>query len=214
MDPIHQFQIVNLFPLGKIGNSEIAFTNSAAVHADRGRRPHWFLVGGTAGGSAGAHAPAIGRGAVLRIRRQHAALDRRPRGHAVLPLRVHAVHVRAAAEHDRAHPLRLHGHQPHHHHRGAGDDGVPDRAGLRADAARPALLQPVRAEGRADLHPAADRLHRGPVVHLAPDLAQRASVRQHAGRPHHAEGVRRLHHPAGRRARRASAGPAACCRSR
>jgi F-type H+-transporting ATPase subunit a len=29
MDPIHQFQIINLFPLGKFGNAEIAFTNSA-----------------------------------------------------------------------------------------------------------------------------------------------------------------------------------------
>ncbi len=29
-DPIHQFQIVNLFPVGKIGHTEIAFTNSAA----------------------------------------------------------------------------------------------------------------------------------------------------------------------------------------
>ena len=51
-----------------------------------------------------------------------------------------------------------------------------------------------------DLHPAADRVHRGAVVPVAPDLAQRASVRQHAGRPYHAEGVRELRHPA-RRAR-------------
>src|SRR5450759_235980 len=29
-DPIEQFQIVNLFPIAKIGNTEIAFTNSAA----------------------------------------------------------------------------------------------------------------------------------------------------------------------------------------
>ena len=29
-DPIHQFQIVNLFTVAKIGNTEIAFTNSAA----------------------------------------------------------------------------------------------------------------------------------------------------------------------------------------
>lgn len=29
-DPIQQFQIVNLFPVAKIGNTEIAFTNSAA----------------------------------------------------------------------------------------------------------------------------------------------------------------------------------------
>ena len=30
MDPIHQFQILNLFTIAKIGNTEIAFTNSAA----------------------------------------------------------------------------------------------------------------------------------------------------------------------------------------
>ena len=35
--------------------------------------------------------------------------------------------------------------------------GVPHRADLRLLAERAALLQPVRAEGRADLHPAADR---------------------------------------------------------
>ncbi len=50
MDPIHQFQIINLFSFGKFGNAEIAFTNSAlfmliAVVALTG-----FLVIGTAGG--------------------------------------------------------------------------------------------------------------------------------------------------------------------
>jgi len=30
VDPIHQFKIVDLFPVAKIGNTEIAFTNSAA----------------------------------------------------------------------------------------------------------------------------------------------------------------------------------------
>ena len=78
VDPIHQFQIVNLFPIGKIGNTEIAFTNSAAVHAGRGGRPDrcsWSI--GTAERSAGAVAPAIGRRALLRIRRHHGALDRR-----------------------------------------------------------------------------------------------------------------------------------------
>lgn len=29
MDPIHQFQIINLFPIAKIGHTELAFTNSA-----------------------------------------------------------------------------------------------------------------------------------------------------------------------------------------
>ena len=30
VDPIHQFKIIDLFPVAKIGNTEIAFTNSAA----------------------------------------------------------------------------------------------------------------------------------------------------------------------------------------
>jgi hypothetical protein len=30
IDPIHQFEIRELFPIVKIGNTEIAFTNSAA----------------------------------------------------------------------------------------------------------------------------------------------------------------------------------------
>ena len=29
MDPIHQFEIINLFPIARIGGTEIAFTNSA-----------------------------------------------------------------------------------------------------------------------------------------------------------------------------------------
>ena len=75
------------------------------------------------------------------------------------------------------------------------------------------LLPPVRAAGHPDLHPAADRVHRGAVVPVAADLAQRASVRQHAGRPHHAEGVRELHHAA-RRASAFSASSARPCRWR
>ncbi len=52
MDPIHQFQIVNLFPLGKLGNAEIAFTNSAAFMALAVVLLTGFLVIGTAGGRA------------------------------------------------------------------------------------------------------------------------------------------------------------------
>ena len=139
---------------------------------------------------------------VLRIRRHDRAQHRRLRRHEVLPVRVLDLHVRADAEHDRPDPLLLHGHQPHHRHRCAGAHGVLYRADLRPVPARLALLQPVRAEGRADLHPAADRRDRDPLVRVAADLAQRASVRQHAGGPHHAAGLRRLHHPARRRPRR------------
>ncbi|MGH6682443.1 MAG: F0F1 ATP synthase subunit A, partial [Pseudolabrys sp.] len=50
MDPIHQFKIVNLFSLGKIGSTEIAFTNSAAFMLIAVTLLTAFLVGGTANG--------------------------------------------------------------------------------------------------------------------------------------------------------------------
>jgi F-type H+-transporting ATPase subunit a len=52
MDPIHQFQIVNLFAIGKLGKAEIAFTNSAACMLLAVFLLTAFLVGGTAGGRA------------------------------------------------------------------------------------------------------------------------------------------------------------------
>ena len=50
MDPIHQFQIVNLFSLGHWGGTEIAFTNSALFMLIAVLGLTLFLVGGTAGG--------------------------------------------------------------------------------------------------------------------------------------------------------------------
>ncbi len=52
MDPIHQFHIVNLFALGKLGNAEVAFTNSAAFMLLAVLLLTGFLVLGTAGGRA------------------------------------------------------------------------------------------------------------------------------------------------------------------
>ena len=49
MDPIHQFTIVNLFPIGKIGNAEIFFTNSALFMVAAVILLTGFLVIGTAG---------------------------------------------------------------------------------------------------------------------------------------------------------------------
>jgi len=48
LDPIHQFHIVSLFPIGKVGNSEIAFTNSAAYMLLAVIALTAFLVIGTA----------------------------------------------------------------------------------------------------------------------------------------------------------------------
>jgi F-type H+-transporting ATPase subunit a len=47
-DPIHQFQIVNLFPIAKVGNTDIAFTNSAAFMVVAAAGLTVFLVGATA----------------------------------------------------------------------------------------------------------------------------------------------------------------------
>lgn len=52
MDPIHQFQIVNLFSFGTLGNAEIAFTNSALFMLIAVVGLTLFLVLGTAGGRA------------------------------------------------------------------------------------------------------------------------------------------------------------------
>ncbi len=52
MDPIHQFQIINLFPLGQFGGAEIFFTNSAAFMVLAVILLTGFLVIGTAGGKA------------------------------------------------------------------------------------------------------------------------------------------------------------------
>jgi F-type H+-transporting ATPase subunit a len=48
VDPIHQFEIRDLFPIAKIGNTEIAFTNSAAYMFVAVALITVFLVGGTA----------------------------------------------------------------------------------------------------------------------------------------------------------------------
>ncbi|HEX5211907.1 MAG TPA: F0F1 ATP synthase subunit A [Pseudolabrys sp.] len=52
MDPIEQFKIVNLFPVGTLGHTEIAFTNSAAFMLGAVVLLTLFLVVGSAGGKA------------------------------------------------------------------------------------------------------------------------------------------------------------------
>ena len=49
VDPIHQFQIVDLFPVAKLGNTEIVFTNSAAFMFLAVAGLTAFLVAATAG---------------------------------------------------------------------------------------------------------------------------------------------------------------------
>ena len=212
MDPIHQFEIKNFFPIARIGGIEIAFTNSAlfmliALLADPPPDDRRHRLARPGAGPA-----AVGRRNVLRVRRNDAAKHRRHGGHEVLPAGVLAVHVHPGAERDRHHSLHLHGHQPHHHHGLARAARLLHRGHLRLLEERAALLQAVRAERNSDLHPAAGDLHRGAVVPVAAGLPQRATVRQHAGRSHHAQGVRRLRRPCSA-ASASSAGSAPCCRS-
>ena len=48
-DPIHQFEIHNLFSLGKIGGQEIAFTNSSAYMFGAVAIVSVLMIGGSAG---------------------------------------------------------------------------------------------------------------------------------------------------------------------
>ena len=50
MDPIHQFQIVNLFPIGTFGGTAVYFTNSALFMLIAVLGLTLFLIGGTSGG--------------------------------------------------------------------------------------------------------------------------------------------------------------------
>ena len=138
----------------------------------------------------------------LRIHCRHDSRQRRRGRHEVLPADLLAVHVHLRLEPRRHHPLRLHDFEPDHRHGDAGAAGVLHRADLRPLQERPEILQDLRAVGHSDLRPAGRRLHRNLLVLPAADLAQRASVRQHAGRPHRAEGVRGLRRDARRLARR------------
>ena len=189
-DPIHQFEITKLFTIGHIGGHEIAFTNSSA---------YMFLS------VAVISLLMLGTGRQLIPGRMQSVAElsyefvastmqkqRRLGRHEVLPAGVLAVHVHRSLEPDRDHSLHLHGFEPHHRHRGAGAAGVLHRAVLRLLQERPEILQAVRAVGRADLHPAAGGVHRGHLVLPEAGFAFGATVRQHAGGPHRAEGVREL----------------------
>ena len=197
-DPIHQFELKPLVKLGRIGQTEIAFTNSALYMAAAIRhRPAHDLRHPPR--LAGAGAAAVAGRDRLRVRGRHAARAAPARRHEVLPLRVHAVHL---------HPRRnMLGMIPgvftvtsHIVVTAALAAWCSSRCCLSALQERPALPQAVRAAGRADLIlplVVADRDH---LVPVAPDQPLGAPVRQHAGRPHHAQGVRRLRrHAAGRR---------------
>ncbi len=212
IDPIEQFHIHKLFTIGHIGNQEIAFTNSSAYMFGSVALISLLMIGGVAG-----RRLVPGRiQSVAEIAYEFVASTIRSNagkeGMKFFPLVFSIFMFVCVSNIVGDHSLHLHGVEPHHRHRGAGAAGVPDRADLRLLQERAEILQAVRALGHSDLHPAAGGVHRGVLVLPAADLALGASVRQHAGRPHRAGGVRELHSAAGG-PRHFSAISAPCCRS-
>ena len=211
IDPIHQFRIQNLVPIFTFHGHQIAFTNSALFMLIIVVLVAALLIGATA-----PRAVVPGRlQSIAEMSYEFVAnmlrSTRRQRGNEVLPVRVHAVHVRPRRQHDRAHSVHLHGDEPVDRYRVTGAARVRHRR-RSTGSGKTAFVSSIYSCPRACRSTSCrDRPHRGAVVPVAADLPQRPSVRQHAGRPHHAAGVRRLHHHAGG-LRRRSAGSAPRCR--
>ena len=92
VDPIHQFEIKDFFPVFHIGGYEISFTNSALYMFIIVGLISLFMIGTTT-----RRAIVPGRlldgGDFLRICRQYRAQFGRDRGNEVFSLRLYAVHV-------------------------------------------------------------------------------------------------------------------------
>jgi len=159
VDPIHQFQIIDLFPVAKIGNTEIAFTNSAAYMVAAVVIITAFLLGGTA---------------------KRSLVPGRVQSTAELTYEFVANTIKSTAgtEGMRFFPfvfalftfiltVNIVGLIPYAFTVtthiiitcNIGDVGLPDGPRLWILEARASLLQPVRAQGHTDLHPAAHRIH-------------------------------------------------------
>ena len=195
MDPIHQFEIKNFFVLTRIGGHDIAFTNSALYMVIALGVISALMIGATA-----SRALVPGRmQSVAEISYEFVATTLRQsagtEGMKFFPL-VFTLFMFILA-------VNMIGLIPYAF-------TVTSHIIITVSLAllvfltviiygfwkqRAEILQAVRAERHPDLHPAAGHLHRDPVVPLAADLAQRAAVREHARRPHHAQGVRRASSP-------------------
>ncbi len=130
LNPMEQFAVKPLVgldqPLFHIGGHPIYFTNQSLlmviVVVAASPVPH---PGGQAG-PPGAHPQPVDGGNVLRIRRQHDPFGDRRRRAEILPLRLHALHLRAVLQFLRHGAGQLHRHQP---------DRGDLRAGLPGDPA-------------------------------------------------------------------------------
>ena len=199
IDPIHQFNIDKLFTIGHIGNQEIAFTNSSAYMFLSVALISLLMIGGSAGRQLVPGPHAVDRRTELRVRRQHHSKHRRHGRHEVLPAGVLAVHVHLRLEHVGIIPYVF-----------TVSSHIIVTAALALLVFFTVLIYGFYKNGLKFfklfvpsgipiVHPAAGGADRDHLVLVASGLAQRASVRQHAGRPHHAEGVRELRRHAGRR---------------
>ena len=210
-DPIHQFEIHKLFTLGHIGGHEIAVTNSTVYMFAAVGVVSLLMIGGSAGKQLIPNRfqsmAELSYEFVADMLRSNAGEE----GMKFFPLVFTLFMFIAVGEPDRHHPLHIHRHQPPDRHGVHGADRLHDDDRLRLLQARLEFPQTVRPARHPGLHPAAGRLHRGAVVLPEAGVALGASVRQHARRPHRAEGVRGLRHHAWR-AWASSAGSARSCR--
>ena len=215
IDPIHQFNIEPSSRSAISATTTIAFTNSSLYMFAAVGAVSLLMIGGIAGKQLIPDRlqsiAEISYEFVANTIRSTAGAE----GHEVLPAGLLAVHVHLRREPDRHHPLHLHGHEPHHRHRGAGADRLLDGDDLRLLQERPQVLQAFRAvtafrstSCRWSCSSRCCRSSSRPVSHSG------ASVRQHAGRPHRAEGVRGLRRDARRLARCRRLDRRASCRWR
>ena len=189
LDPIHQFNINNIFTIGHIGRHTIAFTNSSvymlltvAVICLLARSRH-------EGSAIGPRPFPVGRRIELRVRGHHDPLHRRRGRNEVFRAGVLHLHVHFGREPDQHHSLHLHGNKPYHRYGRVRAARFLHGADLWPLQKRLEILQDLRSQRRADVHPAAGRRNRDHFLPVATAVAQRPSVCQHAGRSHHAESV-------------------------
>ena len=213
INPIEQFYISPIVPI-QIAGHDFSLTNSSLYMLIAVALACALMAVGARRRRQDPRTPAGARRDGLRIRRRHGALGGRRDGHALLPAGVQPVHVHSHLQSRRPDPLFLHRDQPHHHHGGAGAAGVLHRH--RSSASKEHGLHFFKL-----FVPSGVPIYILPLVvaievisFLSRPLEPfRASVRQHAGRPHHAQRVRRLRrHAAGRR--RGASRRSRSCRSR
>jgi hypothetical protein len=113
MNPIEQFEIHELFPIVKIGNFEIAFTNSAAYMLAAVALITIFLLGATGKRSL---VPSRFQSAAEMSYGQNDSEHRWSGGNEIFPVRIHTIHVHIDAEHDQPNPTHFQRHEPDNYH--------------------------------------------------------------------------------------------------